>query len=254
MAKLEHFTQQEIPYETLANFGLTQEMIDDLPQNVMLRLLSSRTTPVLPIVSTNVEGIKVRSMARISLVRQDDGTVDVCFAPQWMDEELGAFTPDQQELLKFGCVTTADIPGKGRCFVQYDETINQVMTVPATIITHNISVLARTYSLSDDDKSKLEDGGIIEMEINHQTISAGIDLNDMTGIRIADGDNIVWQQDAKADDLPRYSFGLFGCWQADEDNVLSYIPEDDYTPEILEQQQRIQSMNAAEAQLNQLKV
>ena len=42
MAKIEHFTAEEIPYEILAKFGLTHEMIDDLPQNVMLRLLSSR--------------------------------------------------------------------------------------------------------------------------------------------------------------------------------------------------------------------
>ena len=52
MANKEHFKQEEIPYGILANipygilakFGLTQEMIEDLPQNVIHRLLSSRTT------------------------------------------------------------------------------------------------------------------------------------------------------------------------------------------------------------------
>ena len=32
MAKIEHFTAEEIPYEILAKFGLTHEMIDDLPK------------------------------------------------------------------------------------------------------------------------------------------------------------------------------------------------------------------------------
>ena len=87
MTNFETFTQQEIPYGILQKFGLTQEMIDDLPGNVMHRFLTSRTTPVLPITTENVEGEKVSTLARISLVRVGDGTVDVCFAPQWEDEE-----------------------------------------------------------------------------------------------------------------------------------------------------------------------
>lgn len=254
MVTLEHFTPQEIPYEILAKFGLTHEMIDDLPQNVMMRLLSSRTTPVLPIITTNVEGMQVQSLARISLVRLDDGTVDVCFAPQWVDEDLSAFSQQQQEELKAGSVITADMPGKGRCFVQLDDAINQVMAVPVDILGQNISILTRTFALSDADKATLENGGIVEMEINHQIISAGIDLNEMTGIRMADGGILAWQQDAAVESLPKYNFGLFGCWQADEDNALSYVPEEDYTPELWKQQQRAQSMHAAEAHLNQLKV
>ena len=85
MAKIEHFTAEEIPYEILAKFGLTHEMIDDLPQNVMLRLLSSRTTPVLPIITENAAGQLIQSFARISLVRLADDTIDVCFAPKWVD-------------------------------------------------------------------------------------------------------------------------------------------------------------------------
>ena len=214
MANLEKFTQQEIPYGILQKFGLTQEMIDDLPGNVMRRFLSSRPTPVLPVVTENTEGQKVKSFARISLVRLADGTVDVCFAPQWEDEDLSKFTPEQQEILKNGGVTTAMMPGKGRCFVQFDDTINQVMAVPVTIINQNISILTRTF-----------------------------------GVRIADGDIITWQEDAKADRLPRYNFGIFGCWLADDDNVLSYVAEDDFGPELLAEQKRAGAANAAQAQM-----
>ena len=65
MANKEHFKQEEIPYGILAKFGLTQEMIEDLPQNVIHRLLSSRTTPVLPIVTENIDGETILSYARI---------------------------------------------------------------------------------------------------------------------------------------------------------------------------------------------
>ena len=77
---------------------------------------------------------------------------------------------------------------------------------------------------------------------------------EMTGIRIAEGDTLAWKQDAKADSLPKYNFGLFGCWVADDDNVLTYVSEDDYSPELVEEQKRTQTMHAAEAQLKQLKL
>ena len=254
MANLEHFTQEEIPYEILSKFGLTQEMSDDLPQNVMQRLLSSRTTPLLPIRTENIEGLMVECQARIYLVRLEDGSVDVGFAPQWVDADMSAFTQEQQDKLKLGEVTIADLEDKGSCYIQFDEAINQVMAVPTSIINQNIYIFTRTFALKDKDKKALEDGEIVEMNINNHILSVGIDLNDMTGIRIADGDKIAWQQDAAVDNLPRYSFGLFGCWQADDANRLSYIAEEDYTPELLEEQQRTQSMHAAEAQLRQLKV
>ena len=92
MANKEHFKQEEIPYGILAKFGLTQEMIEDLPQNVIHRLLSSRTTPVLPIVTENIDGETILSYARISLIRLDDGSVDVYFIPKWVDEDLKEFS------------------------------------------------------------------------------------------------------------------------------------------------------------------
>lgn len=249
----ERFTQKEIPYDILKRFGLTQIMIDDLPENVTKRFLSGRTTPVLPIITENVEGETVQSHARISLVRLSDGSVDVCFVPQWVDEDLKSFTLEQQEKLKLGEVTLADMPGKGRCFVQYDDTISQVMAVPETIIAQNISLLTRSFSISDDAKAELENGGVIELENNHNILSVGIDLNEATGIRVANGDILAWQEDAKAERLPKYNFGIYGCWMADDENVLSYIAEDDFTEEINKELERKGSQRAAEEQLRQMK-
>lgn len=249
----ERFTQKEIPYDILNKFGLTQIMIDDLPENVTKRFLSGRTTPVLPIITENVEGENVLSHARISLVRLSDGSVDVCFVPQWVDEDLKSFTQKQQDKLKLGEVTLADMPGKGRCFVQYDETISQVMAVPETIIAQNISLLTRSFTISDDAKEQLENGGVIELENNHNILSVGIDLNEDTGIRVANGDILAWQEDAQADRLPKYNFGIYGCWVADDENVLSYVAEDDYTEEINKELERKGSQRAAEEQLRQMK-
>lgn len=252
MTKFERFTSKEIPYGKLKRFGLSQEMIDDLPQNVMERFLSSRKTPLLPVMTENTEGKKVQSLARISLVRLDDGDVDVCFAPQWQDEDLTEFTKEQQEQLKLGNTTTAEVKNLGKCFVQFDDTINQVMAVPVAIINQNISIFARLCGVSDDEKIILEDGGIIEMDINGRMISAGIDLNEPSGLRFANGDIMAWREDANTERLPKYNFGAFGCWIADDDNILSYVNEDDFTEELVREQGRAAAANATNEKMRQM--
>lgn len=254
MANFERFTHEEIPYGTLAKFGLTQEMIDDLPTNVMNRFLSARATPVLPLVMENIEGEKVQSFARVSLVRLNNGAVDVCFAPKWEDEDLNEFSPEQQELLREGKAIKANMPGKGDCYVQLDESINQVMMVPVNIIDQNISVLTRSFNMTEDEQETLQKGDVIEINYRDIMISAGIDLNELSGIRIVDGDVIDWQRDAKADKLPKYNFGLFGCWMSDDNNMLSYVPEEEYDEEMVLEQKRVGLQNAAEENQKQLKM
>ena len=73
-------------------------------------------------------------------IRLDDGSVDVYFIPKWVDEDLEEFSIDQQEQLRAGRVVKADLGKEGRCFVQFDEVINQVMAVPVEIINQPASV------------------------------------------------------------------------------------------------------------------
>lgn len=254
MAKIERFTEKEIPYGKLERFGLTQEMIDDLPQNVMQRFLSSRKTPLLPVFTINSEGKKVQSLARISLVRLDNGEADVCFAPQWEYEDLTEFTPQQQEKLKLGDTTIAEVKKYGLCFVQFDDTVNQVMTVPVDIINQNISTLAKGCGLNDEEVNILKEGGIAEIDRNGKVISIGIDLNEKSGIRAVNGDIMAWREDAKADELPKYNFGNYGCWIADDDNILSYVNEDDFDEILIREQGRAAAANAAGEQVRQMKM
>ena len=128
------------------------------------------------------------------------------------------------------------------------------MAVPTEVINQNISLLSRSLNLNDIDKATLQKGEVVEINVNNQIVSAGIDLNEDSGLRIANGDIITWREDAKANQLPKYNFGLFGCWMADDDNVLSYVDEDNYTPELLSEYKRAQSHNAANANMQQLKM
>ena len=68
-----YFEDDEIPYEVLNRFGLSQEMIEDLPQNVLSGIRDGRRSPVLPICYTCEDGFKVHDRARFSLLRDEEG-------------------------------------------------------------------------------------------------------------------------------------------------------------------------------------
>lgn len=47
--KIQRFQSEELPYGILERFGLTQEMLEDLPQKAIEDILDGRRSPVLPI-------------------------------------------------------------------------------------------------------------------------------------------------------------------------------------------------------------
>ena len=101
MNKVERFQDSEIPYELLASFGLTQEMVEDLPMKVLEQLLSGQRTPLLPISIQDSEGKAGNYLARLSLVRVEDG-IDVMLMPYKESTLLEEFDKQQQSILKNG--------------------------------------------------------------------------------------------------------------------------------------------------------
>lgn len=252
MANIERFTEKEIPYKTLEQYGLTQQMIDDLPQGVIQQLLSSRKTPLLPLRATTVDGHLVQTLSHLSLTRMPNGDVDVCFAPQWADKDLGMFNEQLKNELMEGKVTTADFKDMGLCYIQYDNTVNMVLTVPTTIVDHNIMVLSAKYGLSQEQTDNMRNGLVVEIDNGDMMISAGIDLTENEALRIAKGDTLAWKEDAKAGRLPKYNFGIGGCWIADDDNSMSYVKEDDYSDEIWDELKRRGNQNMTRQRMSQI--
>ena len=64
--KKAHFEFEEIPFSTLARFGLTQEMIEDLPMHVLDDIYNGRHSPVLPVRVTDEHRETVESRIRRS--------------------------------------------------------------------------------------------------------------------------------------------------------------------------------------------
>lgn len=79
--KTARFEFDELPFQTLARFGLTQEMIEDLPMRVLDELCEGRHSPVLPVRVSDENGKTVESRTRLVFYRMENGQVDVLFYP-----------------------------------------------------------------------------------------------------------------------------------------------------------------------------
>ena len=237
------FQDEEIPYGVLNRFGLSQEMIEDLPQNVLSGIRDGRRSPVLPICYTCDDGAKVYDRARFALFHDEEsGNVKVMFYPRQTRLTLDMFTDAQQALLREGkTIIGTTTTGDGRdvqAFVQLDPDTGQVLTVPTPVIGNNLQVLADHFQLSSAELTCLKNGEPLTIVEDEEEVTFGIDLNDAKGFRHAMGNSQKWKEQA-AQAMGTYTFGIFGCWVKDDNGNLDYVPEDEYTDAMWEAQKRL---------------
>lgn len=222
--ELENFTKQEIPYDILDDFGLTKQMIDDLPQSVLQKLLTGRSTPPLPVKSMTQDGEVSNAVTKISLVRKPDGEIDVFFTPRMELLDLDKFPELTAENLKKGTVVRTD---KG--YAQYNDIIEQVAFVPYGLLLHNLENIQDMVGFSQHDRDQILKGNPVEInEGDYRGCTIGIDLTHENLIRLSKGDNIDWKLEEAVNKMQKYNFGIFGCWVCDDNSVMNYVSEKDY--------------------------
>ena len=239
------FEENEMPFDILERFGLTQTMIEDLPTDVLQNIYNGRKSPVLPVHITADDGAEVKARTRFSLVRTEEGGVDVLFYPQLDEYDLKLFNESQSQNLLAGKPIIGHLEsnevGKelgGKSFFQLDPESKQVMSVPMPVIGRNMQYVADRYHLRGAEMQKLQNGDALSiLNVDDEEITMGIDLNSKTGIRFAAGDEQTWKREAKRE-WDKYNFGAFGCWVV-EDGDLDYIHEEDYSEEMWQEQKKV---------------
>lgn len=241
--------EEELPYELLADLGLTREMIEDLPLPVLDELLSEGVSPVLPLTiidEENHKAIAIRS--RISLTRNSANEIDVLFFPELESAPLSQFTEEEQAMLKEGRVIMADVKKDGETvasFVQIDPTTKQVVSIPTPVIGRNVQIIADAYHLTSAEQRVVYNGDPITFLVNDQPVTMGIDLNDGGfGIRMENGDVEKWKNNEKRE-WDKFSFGAYGCWVCDENGDMNYVSEDDYDDELWSELKRKREQSEA---------
>ena len=256
MNKIDIFSEDEMPYEVLSKYGMTREMIEDLPGMVKNRMLSGRETPSLPFTTVQANNIKT-VFARVMLFHRENGDVGVYFIPVWERGDLSAYSADTQKELMMGKVVKQYIPDTGECYLQFDKDTNRVMSFPCRILDANISSLVSNLGWGETLEQTLKNCDVVTIKDewdndNDNSYSVGIDLNTDVGIRISSGDVINWKREMVEESLPKYNFGLFGCWVNDDIEGMRYVKEEDYTDEMWNQMERSGDQNAAKAQMRSL--
>lgn len=235
------FKDEEIPYHILDRFGLSREMIGDLPISILNLLHAGRKTPMLPIVMKCEDGTVIHSRTRIALIRKGDGTADVLFYPKPIQSRLAMFSEAEQQKLCNGkpvmgqMVTDEgkEVPG----FHQLDDSNGQILSVPTPIIGRNLQHLSDTLHLSNAELVCLRNGERLTVADDDDLLTIGIDLNEPTGVRIVAGDSLQWDE-RKKQAVEKYNFGCFGCWIMDEEGNLDYVQEEDYSDELWEEMKK----------------
>ena len=230
------FSESQIPYSVLEHFGLTEQMITDLPSGIMADILNGHRSPVLPVTIEDADGNKISSRTRFALIPQEDGQLDVMFYPQLQREAIDRFSPENQERLLSGHAVLDDYERASgetiSAFLQLDQGTKQVMIVPTEVIGRNLDLLQREYKLSNAELSCLRNGEPLTVIDSDTEMTMGIDLKSRTGLRFSVGDTQKWQQQQDNQKLEKYNFGLYGCWHTDDDGNLNYTPEEDYSEEL----------------------
>lgn len=224
-----HFGMDDIPYDILEEHGLSQQMVDDLPEEVIQKLLSGERTPVLPLIIKGVKG-----KAKISLVDTEDG-IDVMVMPYFSQAKLDEFEEEQRNILLEGHVLLATQDGEETYF-QLDDETNQIVSCPKSAILNNVQVLEQQDSIDAETAKSLIEGKASTFSRDGGTLTYEVDLTEETGIKTSKGEVVATEKTEEK--LPRFSFGIYGCWVNDEAGNLSYVEEDNYTPEMMEAQER----------------
>ena len=240
------FNEEQVPYGILCQYGLTREMVEDLPEAPYRDIMNGLLSPALPISVKDDAGNTISASTRFRLVKTDDGSVDVLFYPRFTRCELDSYSEAEQIELRAGRVILSHSPDDPdrKCFVQIDPDTNQVMYVPTPVIGRNIRNLMDRFELSTDDITLIQMGEAAVVGTGKDVLAIGVDLSERTGIRMERGKSFKWNRD-RGSGMDRFSFGIYGCWVKDANGDLSYVPEEEYSDEIIAEQQKHIDRNAA---------
>lgn len=243
--------REEYPFEILAEFGLSEKMICDLPELVHENLENGGMSPLLPLTIQQPFGY-TRLYARFRFIDTDDG-IDVYFTPKLKEMNLVNFSESESKRLLEGKVIVSDVEEnfvtdegvddvhKIKAFVQLDKQTNSIVYTPTQVIGRNLKTIVERFELTDENLKELLDGNLVTASIDWSdgtsgVMTFGIDLFSLNGVYLASGRQEDWKRGVRMP-LPHYSFGNDGCWVSNLD-VFTYVPEEEFTKDILDAMER----------------
>lgn len=245
------FHRDEYPLDILGEFGLTENMIYDLPDYVHENIEMGGMSPLLPISIKQPFGC-THCYAKFCLIEVEDG-IDVMFSPKLKEADLSNFLKQDRLLLLEGKTIVSEVEEavllndgseskkKVKAFVQLDKETNSVVYAPTQIIGRNLQTITNELDLSESELQGFWKGELVTTEITDDkedaaNITIGIDLFSEKGVVIVPGGAAQWNRMVHKS-MPEYNFGNDGCW-VNRHGLLEYVPEEHFTQDILEALER----------------
>lgn len=245
------FHRDEYPFDILGEFGLTENMIYDLPDYVHENIEMGGMSPLLPISIKQPFGC-THCYAKFCLIEVEDG-IDVLFSPKLKEADLSNFLKQDRQLLLEGKTIVSEVEEavllddgtenkrKVKAFVQLDKETNSVVYAPTQIIGRNLQTVTNEFDLSESELQGFWKGELVTTEMSDEdkvtaNITIGIDLFSEKGVVIVPGGAAQWKRVVHKS-MPEYNFGNDGCW-VNRHGMLEYVPEENFTQDILEALER----------------
>lgn len=239
------FLRSEIPYQKLEECGISQEMFDDFPEDVINALLRGRLSPVIPALIKGENGRQWKNV-KFAFERTINDTAGLIFFPQFDTTRLEDFTNDEQHRLLQG-ETIIYKKNEEISYAQLDTELNQIISASKDTIAYNAAVYGVIYGLDEDEILQMANINIIETTKDEMLMSLGIDLTEPTGVRVVEGGKLLWIEERNRQ-LPMYNFGIYGCW-VNKNGTLEYIKEENYTQEMWNEMERAGVQNSAKSHI-----
>ena len=245
------FHRDEYPFDILGEFGLTENMIYDLPDYVHENIEMGGMSPLLPISIKQPFG-STHCYAKFCLIEVEDG-IDVLFSPKLKEADLSNFLKQDRQLLLEGKTIVSEVEEavllddgtenkrKVKAFVQLDKETNSVVYAPTQIIGRNLQTVTNEFDLSESELQGFWKGELVTTEMSDEdkvtaNITIGIDLFSEKGVVLIPGGAAQWKRVVHKS-MPEYNFGNDGCW-VNRHGMLEYVPEENFTQDILEALER----------------
>ena len=217
--KQQNFKESDIPYDQFARLGYDKKSILFMNKEDLKQLLAGKRTSLMEIDSVNGQKLTHSIKAKFSLVRDDNGRVNLIVHPVrneiQNDVKLNA---TQLEKLKKGQLVTKKIDGENY-LIQLDKENNEILKtkVKDIVIPSHIEHI----ELGQEQKQKLKKGEPIILQADNKEFQVSVDLNARVGFKFDQLQNQELEQKIKFDqEHPEY----MGVVQTDEnrDQYLEY--------------------------------
>lgn len=212
------FNIEKLPYDELEKVGISKNDFLELPLPILDSVLVGRLSPVMMLkmeVDDNVYSVK----AKFAFEYGKNKDIELKVFPVRNDIlYFDEFTEEEKELLKKGRIVKKKFPNKeGKkvmSYVQLDPEILCLISLPISAMFIPSFIMGR--ELEKDEKEKIKEGEILEVEVDNKKNIITVDLiKSKNGIISEKIDEATWRRE-RAIEWDRINPGSIGYWQTSQ--------------------------------------